>query len=130
MKTYAFEQLHVWQEARSLNQIIYRVTSALPDDERFGIQSQMRRACVSVCSNIAEGTTRLSNKEKGRFYEMAFGSLIELLNQLILCYDLKWITDKQYSDTRVHIDRTGRLLNALHMSTRRKHEKKLPDQTH
>lgn len=78
----------------------------------------MKRATVSVCSNIAEGCTRLSDKDKGRFYTMAFGSLMELLNQLMISEDLQFIDNKTLEKFRIQIDEIGRMLDSLHKSTK------------
>ena len=94
------------------------MTSSFPDNEKYGLTNQIRRAIVSVSSNIAEGSTRQTNKEKARFYEIAFGSLIEVLNQLILATDLEYISNDQQKEIRTKIEETGRLLNALHKYTR------------
>ena len=89
---FAFEKLEVWQKSRDLVKDIYKVTANYPSEERFGLTSQLRRASVSVSSNIAEGSTRWSKKDQARFYEMSFGSLMEILNQLILSTDLKFFS--------------------------------------
>ncbi len=110
---FGFEKLDVWQEARSLNRTIYRVTKDFPDNEKFGLVVQMRRAAISVCSNIAEGSSRRSAKDQAHFYLLAFGSLMELLNQCIISNDLGLISDEQLIDLRRQIQKTGNLLNAL-----------------
>ena len=92
MKTYSFEKLDTWQMARALSVNIYKVTREFPDDEKFGIISQMRRAGISISSNIAEGSARFSGQDQARFYEIAYGSLMELLNQLIISVDLEYLT--------------------------------------
>jgi len=86
-------KLSVWQKAIELTEHIYVFTQLLPDDERFGLTSQMRRCSVSIPSNIAEGASRHSDKEFLRFLNIAKGSLAELETQLILCsrlYKLNW----------------------------------------
>ncbi|MEM9328261.1 MAG: four helix bundle protein [Bacteroidota bacterium] len=83
MKEYAFEKLEVWQISRSLLKNIYNLTAKFPSEERFGFSSQLRRASLSVSSNIAECSTRRGSKEQACFYKIAFGSLVEVLNQLI-----------------------------------------------
>lgn len=113
---YSFEKLEVWQKSRVLVKEIYQQTQSFPSDEKFGLTNQMRRAIVSVSSNIAEGSTRHSNKDKARFYEIAFGSLIEVLNQL-LASDLDYLAQKKLNIIRPKIEETGRMLNALHKST-------------
>lgn len=90
----AFEKLEVWQKSRSLEQVVYRVTKNFSTEERFGLTSQLRRAAISVSSNIAEGSTRWGKRDKARFYEIAYGSLIEVMNQLILSADYPLLTKK------------------------------------
>lgn len=100
MKTFSFEKLKVWQEARQLTVKVYKITKDFPIEERFGLMSQMRRCSISVSSNIAEGTSRKSNRDQIRFYEIAFGSLMELLNQSILCVDLLFIQESELIEIR------------------------------
>lgn len=76
-----FEKLDVWHRAVELASVVYDVTNRFPADERFGLTSQMRRAVVSVSSNIAEGSSRSSRADFARFVELAVGSLYELLSQ-------------------------------------------------
>lgn len=114
---YSFEKLEVWEKSRELVKEIYQLTQQFPNDERFGLTNQMRRAIVSVSSNIAEGSTRHSNKDKARFYEIAFGSLIEVLNQLILAEDLEYFPSEKLNSIRPKIEAAARMLNALHKST-------------
>jgi len=76
----------------------------------------MERSAVSVMSNIAESTSRTSNKEKVRFIEIAFGSLMENYNQLLVCIDQKYITDEQFKKLKDKIDSIGRMLTALKKS--------------
>ncbi len=73
---YSFEKLDVWNDARKFVVDIYALTKLMPTEERFGLCSQIQRASVSIVSNIAEGTTRFSDKEKIRFIEIAYGSLM------------------------------------------------------
>ena len=118
MKVYSFEKLVVWQDSRELVSIVYRVTSTFPKNEIFGITNQMRRAAVSISSNIAEGTGSLSPKEQANYYKIAFGSLVELLNQLILSVDLKYLKkDNLDNFFRPLIDKIGIQINALRKAT-------------
>lgn len=87
MELFSFERLIVWQKTRQLSKVIYESTQLFPEDERFGLTSQMRRCAISISSNIAEGTGRHSNKDKARFTEIAYGSALELLNQAKLSHD-------------------------------------------
>lgn len=114
---YAFENLDVWQKSRELVKFIYKLTFSFPTEEKFGLTSQMRRASVSVSSNIAEGSTRWGHKDQARFYEIAFGSLIEGLNQAILSNDLGFMDEDSLIKLRVDTDTIGRMLNSLYNST-------------
>jgi S23 ribosomal protein. len=113
MYTYSFEKLDVWNEAKDFTKEIYTVTSKFPDNEKFGITSQMRRASVSICSNIAEGSARRSNKEKAHFTTISFGSAVEVLNQLILAVELGFITHENYQKLRASLESITNKLNAL-----------------
>ncbi len=79
MKTFSFEKLNVWQKSRKLSLVIYEVTKSFPDDERFGLISQMRRCIISESSNIAEGSGRDSPKDSARFTEIAYGSAFRII---------------------------------------------------
>ena len=76
-----FEKLEVWNEAIAFADTIYTLTKSFPEDERFGLTNQMRRAAVSISSNIAEGSSRLSRPDFARFIEIATGSLLEVVSQ-------------------------------------------------
>ena len=115
---YAFEKLDVWQKSRVLAIEIYTVTKSFPADEKFGLTSQIRRATISISSNIAEGSTRLSTRDKSRFYEIAYGSLIEVLNQLIISQDLQYLIPDDFSRLKAQIDEISRMLLALHKSAK------------
>ena len=116
MRTYAFEKLEVWQKAKDLVVLIYRVTAALPQIERFGLSSQIQRAAVSVASNLAEGCSRQSGKEQARYTEMSFSSLMELLNQLIIMLELGYINSEKLTEFRVMIDEIAAKLQRLRMA--------------
>lgn len=116
MKTFSFEKLIAWQKARELALHIYKVTKTFPKEEQFGIISQMRRCAISIASNLAEGSGRNLMKDKARFSEIAFGSALELLNQLILCYDFEYITENEYSEIREKISEVTLLIDGLRKS--------------
>ncbi|MBS0431268.1 MAG: four helix bundle protein [Proteobacteria bacterium] len=104
-------QLEVWQEAMQLVRQVYGVSDQLPDKERFGLQAQLRRAAVSVPSNIAEGSARGSAREFVRFLQIARGSLMETDTQLWLCHELGYF---HYQDElKEHLGRLFAKLNAL-----------------
>ena len=86
-----FRKLDIWVKSMDLVTDIYRVTNAFPNQERFGLTSQMQRSAVSIPSNIAEGSAKSSNKDFSRFLEMLIGSLFELETQLILATRLNYI---------------------------------------
>lgn len=114
MKVFSFEKLKVWQKARELSVRIYKMTKVFPNEERFGLISQMRRCSVSISSNIAEGTGRHSSKDKARFTEIAYSSALELLNQSILSNDLEFIMDEDYELIRKEITEVTAMLDALY----------------
>jgi four helix bundle protein len=95
MRKYAFEKLESWQLSRKLITDIYLDTQTFPRSELFGITNQLRRAAISIASNISEGSGRKHNKEKAQFYRIAYGSLMEVLNQLIIAKDLKLISSNR-----------------------------------
>ena len=104
MKTYSFENLDVWQCSRKFALFIYSVTKTFPEDERFGLVSQLRRASISICSNLAEGSAKHTGKEKSRFTETAFCSLMEVLCQGIISFDLQYLQEDQYLKMRTLVD--------------------------
>ncbi len=113
MRIYSFEKLEVWQNARKLNTVLYQITNNFPKEEIFGITSQLRRAGVSVTSNIAEGTSRFSEKEKVRFIEISYGSLMEVLSCTIGALDLSFLPEDQYIQIREKIYQIANQLNSL-----------------
>ena len=86
-----FRELKVWNEAMTIVKETYEIASMLPDQEKFGIKSQISRAAVSIPSNIAEGSAKSSNKEVKRYFEISMGSAFELETQLILMKDLRLV---------------------------------------
>lgn len=100
MKTYSFESLKAWKESRLLVKKVYQLTGDFPSEEKFGLISQLRRAVVSVSSNLAEGSGRMTKADQQYFYRMAFSSLMEVLNQLILSNDLQYVTDENLNYAR------------------------------
>lgn len=95
MYLFSFEKLEVWSDARSLVKMVYEITAGFPTTEKFGLINQMNRAAVSVASNIAEGSARITANDKARFMHIAFGSLMELFNQLIIAGDFGWVSEEQ-----------------------------------
>ena len=110
---YNFEKLEVWNDARNLVKMIYLQTNNFFERERFGLSSQMQRAVVSIVSNIAEGVSRNSVKEKIRFVELAYGSLMELYCQLYVYVDLDYLTPNTFTLIKAEIDKITNKANAL-----------------
>lgn len=110
---YSFEKLEVWNDACNLVKMIYLHTNNFPERERFGLSSQMQRAVVSIVSNIAEGVSRNSVKEKIRFVELAYGSLMELYCQLYVSVDLDYLTPNTFTLIKAEIDKIANKANAL-----------------
>lgn len=104
MHTYSFEKLEVWKDARQLVLWVYKITQSFPAEEKFGLIMQLRRASVSVVSNLAEGSARKSAKDQAHFSQIAYSSLIEILNQLIIAGDLNFITDNIITEVRSKIE--------------------------
>ena len=113
MHSFSFEKLKVWQESRYITKRIYLLTKEFPAVEKFGLTNQLRRAAVSVCSNIAEGSSRTTQKDQAYFYQMAYSSLMEVLNQLIISVDLEYLNEKAYNETREKIEKIANMINAL-----------------
>lgn len=116
MYKYSFEKLDVWQQSRELVKAIYEITHEFPTEEKYGLTSQIRRATISVSSNLAEGAARKTAKDQAYFSTIAYGSLMEMLNQLILASDLEFITAEALNSIRPKIEEVGNKLNSLRNS--------------
>jgi four helix bundle protein len=108
-----YKQLIVWQKSMDLTIIIYSLVKFLPRDENYALSDQMRRAAVSIPSNIAEGQGRASDKEYVHFLAMARGSLWELLTQLEICERLNYLKTSQTMEARNLVNEISRMINAL-----------------
>jgi len=113
-----FRDLKAWQESHSFVLLIYRLTKKFPAEEKFCLVPQIRRAVVSVSSNIAEGFERYSGKDKVHFYNMAQTSKIEVENQLLIARDLKYIGQADYLNAIQQADLVGKLLTGIIKSVR------------
>src|SRR6266581_3790487 len=120
-KVGGYRDLIVWQKAVALVKRVYQVTSAFPSDERFGLISQMRRAAVSIPSNIAEGQARHTTGEFVQFISHAEGSVAELDTQLILSIELKLCGDVGAEPTFALINEIRRMLNVLRRKLAARH---------
>ena len=120
MKEYSFEKLDVWSDIRDVIKSIYALTKKFPEDEKFGLVSQMRRSAISIGSNIAEGTGRNTMKDQAYFSQVAYSSLLELLAQLTVSIDLGFIDEEKYVKLRQKIESTSYKINALRNSQLRR----------
>jgi four helix bundle protein len=108
-----YENLDAWKEATDLAVRTYEITKTFPKEEIFGITSQLRRASISISSNIAEGAGRKSKKDFKQFVHMASGSLNEVESLLIICFRLNLLTDRTYNELKENVDKVGRLIGGL-----------------
>lgn len=110
---FSFEGLKVWQEARLLTKLVYQFTLRLPDYEKYALENQIRRAMISVTSNIAEGSARFSYKEKIHFLEIAYGSLAEVYNQLVVGSDLDYFSFEEIESLKPAFEFVAKLIRGL-----------------
>jgi four helix bundle protein len=114
------KDLILWQRAIALATDVHRLTNALPRHELFGLSSQIRRAAVSIPSNVAEGTVRRTTREFIAFMHIARGSFAELETQLQMAREIGYLTDTSLAPVLVRLDEVGRLLNAVIVGLRRR----------
>lgn len=114
----SFTDLKVWQESHGLSLNLYRVSGTFPEEEKYGLTSQLRRAAISISSNIAEGFARASYKDKLRFYYMAVGSLVELQSQLLLARDLGYLSQDVFAGLALQIVSIHKMINAFITKTK------------
>ena len=120
MKSSDYKQLKVWQKAMDLTVEIYNLVKKLPCEETYALSDQMRRAVVSIPSNIAEGQGRNSDKEFINFLSIARGSLWELETQIEICEQLHYIDSKLASEVYILTTEVSKMLNALASSLKSK----------
>lgn len=113
-----FRKVKAWQRAHALTLQIYRATAGFPGDERFGLVSQVRRACASIPTNVAEGCGRDTNKELARFIDIATGSASEVEYQLLLARDLGYLPKEQYTNLSNEVIEIRRMLLAFNKTLR------------
>jgi four helix bundle protein len=108
-----FKELEVWKESRVLTKDIYLLTNFLPQDEKFGLISQIRRCVISIASNIAEGAAKDSQKDFLRYLQISLGPSFELESHLILCVDLEFISKTQMENHLENIERIQKRISSL-----------------
>lgn len=113
-----YSEAIVWKKAMRLAELVCLIVEGLPVTERYGIRSQITRAAISVPSNIAEGWTRESRRERRQFLSVAHGSLSELHTQLTLCIRIGWLSAASLTESFQLADETSRMLTTLRRKAR------------
>ena len=111
-----FEKLDVWQKAVILADVIYSQTRNFPTEERFGLTNQMRRAAVSISSNIAEGSSRMSQADFSRFIEIAAGSVFEVTSQAFIANKQGFLPEEKFRSIYEGTEELSRMLSGLRKS--------------
>ena len=116
MDSFGFRDLRVYQSSKDLVKTVYQLLATYPPNEQYALCDQLRRACVSVPSNIAEGMSRSSNKEKTHFVEISYGSLMEVLCQLEISKEINYITEEQFKGLENQIKLIAKQLSRLRLT--------------
>jgi len=111
-----FEKLETWHDAIAFADLVYQLTRKFPDEERFGLTNQMRRAAVSISSNIAEGCSRSSRMDYARFVELATGSVFEVVSQATIGRNQNFLSDTSYRQLYKAAEKQSRMLSGLRKS--------------
>ena len=112
-KKYEYKNLDAYKESKALVILVYALIKKFPREEQFALCDQLRRAVISVPSNIAEGSGRTSAKDQAHFFEMAFGSLMEVNCQIDIAHDLNYITKDDVENIEKHVRSISALLSGL-----------------
>ncbi len=115
----SFEKLRIWQESMILVKEIYKCTSTFPKEERYDLTSQMRRAAISIPSNIAEGSQRTTNKDFANFISIAKGSLAELRTQIHIAEGLEYIGKEKANEVLLRIEDINKMLYSFLQTLKR-----------
>lgn len=110
---FRFEKFDVWHRGVDFADHVYRATRSVPEEERYGLTSQMRRAAVSVSSNVAEGSSRSSDKDFGRFVEVAYGSLMEVVSESHVARRQSFLGQAAFESLYAESEELGRMLSGL-----------------
>lgn len=113
---FPFEKLEVWQDARRFVKQVYLATRGFPSEERFGLANQLNRAAVSVASNLAEGSCRISLKDQAHFSQLAYSSLMEAACQVTIAADLGCLDEDRGQVFRREINALANRINSLRQS--------------
>ncbi len=110
---FKFEKLDVWQSAVEYADLIYTITQGFPAEERFGLTSQLRRSAVSVSSNIAEGSSRSSDTDMARFIEIAYGSLLESVSELVIGKRQRFLNNDMFGKAYKKAEHLAKMLSGF-----------------
>ncbi len=110
---FSFEKLEVWQNTKNLTLFVYGITNAFPTNEQYGISSQLKRSVSSIATNIAEGTSRETPKDKAYFLTVAYSSAMETLNHLIIAKELQYLSEENYLNCREQLEKICNQINSL-----------------
>jgi len=113
MYVFSFEKLDVWQNSREFVLDIYKLTKKFPLSEIYGVTSQIKRSATSIATNIAEGTSRNTKKDKAHFLTISYSSTMETLNHLIISKDLDYLSEEDYLICREKLEKIGNQINNL-----------------
>lgn len=113
---YRYKELNVWKQSREFCTLIYKITESFPQSEQFGSTAQLRRATISISSNIAEGASRSSKKEFCRFLEIAMGSCYEIETQIMIASDLNFIAEENSKELILKNESIIKMLSKLKSS--------------
>lgn len=116
MKIHNFKELLVWQKAMDLTVFVYKLTGEFPKEEKYGLISQIQRCAISIPSNIAEGSGRVSKKEFRHFLSISMGSLFELETQMILAYRFDYIIESQINEFETLVQTIQKMTYGLYDS--------------
>lgn len=111
-----FEKLDVWQKSVVLADTVYSQTQSFPKEERFGLTNQMRRAAISISSNIAEGSSRTSQADFSRFIEIATGSVFEVTSQAFIAKKQNFLSEDKFLSNYQSLEELSRMLSGLRKS--------------
>lgn len=121
-KIYSFTQLLVWKKAHMLVLELYKVTKIFPKEEKYGLVDQLRRAAISITSNIAEGFSKRTSKDKNHFYGISLGSLAEVQSQLLIARDLAYLSEGKFQTIAHQTVEIHKMMNGLMKSSKTKGE--------
>ena len=116
----SFEELKAYKMGRSLVKEVYQIQSSFPKEEVFGLGSQIRRAAVSITANLAEGSGRMSLKEKQQYVVVAYGSLTELFSEILTASDLGYITEEKVDELRPQFIDMSKMLSGMRQSLQKR----------